>query len=224
MKIWQMPIAACFPTQGIISTQVRDAAIDAPLDFQKKTPLVYPADVSKQKTAGLIRSNLMTMLGLGGFYDLDRLDLDARSSMDTDLQRYITKELYSLKDPVKVQKTGLIGPHLLDKGDPSKVIYSFTLYERSPLGNILRVQTNNFDGSFNIDEQMKLDMGSSAKLRVLVLYLDILAKLHNRYLNLTTKELWQFSINPSIDPLTRWTATYLATSRTNLFQPFWMRP
>jgi membrane peptidoglycan carboxypeptidase len=199
--------------EGLISTQVRDAAIAAPLNFQKRASLLYPIDVSHNKAAGFIRSNLMGMLAIERFYDLDRLDLEVRTGMDAALQRDITRALYRLKDPAHVSKLGLKGPYLLEKGDPSKVICSFSLYQRSPQGNVLIVQTNNFDGAFNIDEQMKLDMGSSAKLRVLIHYLDILAKLHARLQNLPKEELGRTSADPAIDPLTRWAVGYLLTAR-----------
>ena len=199
--------------RGIISTQIRDSAIAASLNFKENVTLVYPADISQQKTASLIRSNLMTLLGIDGFYDLDRLDLDVKSSLDSDLQKNITNMFYLLNDPGNAAKFGLKGPHLLDKGDPSKIIYSFTLFERSSLGNILRVQTNNFDGPFNIDEQMKLDLGSTSKLRVLIHYLDITAKLYDQQCNLPTEELKRISSDLTRDDLTRWLAAFLSTHR-----------
>jgi hypothetical protein len=35
-------------------------------------------------------------------------------------------------------------PRMLEKGDPEKIIYSFTLYEKTTQGNLLRVQTDNY--------------------------------------------------------------------------------
>ncbi len=198
---------------GVISPQIRDAAIASRLDFKNKGALLYSMEIPQKKAAGFIRSKLMATLGINRFYDLDRLDLDVKTSIDADLQREITEALYSLKDPSNILKSGLTGPHLLGKGDPSKVIYSVSLYEKTPVGNVLRVQTNNYGGSFNIDEQMKLDMGSSAKLRVLIHYLGILTKIHHKYQNSPSEDLKRISQDPALDPLTRWTIDYLSKAQ-----------
>ena len=196
---------------GVISPKIRDAAIASQLNFQEKASLSYPLEIYQKKAANFIRSNLMTTLGMDSFYGLDRLDLDVKTSIDAELQKKVTQILFSLKEPATIEKEKLREPRLLEKGDPSKVIYSFSLYERTPAGNMLRVQTNNYDGSFNIDEQMKLDMGSSAKLRVLVHYLDIMTKLYQLYQNLPYVKLRQLSADPNMDPLTRWATDYLST-------------
>ncbi|MBU3949612.1 MAG: transglycosylase domain-containing protein [Proteobacteria bacterium] len=206
--------------KGVISPQIRDAAIASMLDFQKKGDSLYSMEIPPKKIAGFIRSKLMTTLGMERFYDLDRLDLDVKTGIDVNLQHEITEVLYSLKDPSNIIKAGLTGPHLLGKGDPSKVIYSLSLYERTPMGNMLRVQTNNYGGSFNIDEQMKLDMGSSAKLRVLIHYMDILTKLHGQYQDLPHADIKLMSEDQSLDPLTRWTMEYLLTARDKSLIPF----
>ncbi|MBU1054564.1 MAG: transglycosylase domain-containing protein [Proteobacteria bacterium] len=198
--------------EGVLSPKIRDAAISTKLNFQKKGALLYSMEIPQKKATNFIRSKLMTTLGMERLYDIDRLDLDVKTGIDADLQHKITEVLYSLKDPSNIIKAGLKGPHLLEKGDPSKIIYSLSLYERTPVGNMLRVQTNNFDGSFNMDEQMKLDMGSSAKLRVLVHYLDIIDKLHEQYQNLPYADLKLLSSDPGLDPLTRWTMDFLSTA------------
>ena len=199
--------------KGVFSPAIGDAAIKSRLNFQEKGTLLYPMELSSKKAVNFIRSNLLTSLGIQRFYDLDRLDLEVKSVIDADLQKTITQALYRLKDPLFIEQEGLIGKHLLDKGDPSKVIYSFSLYETTPAGNMLRVQTNNYDGAFNIDEQMKLDMGSSAKLRVLVHYLDILTKLHEQHLHTPHEALKRLVADVSADPLTRWAADYFSTGR-----------
>lgn len=198
--------------ENIISPQIRDAAIASRLNFQKKGSLLYSMEMPHKKAANFIRAKMITTLGIGRLYDIDRLDLDVKTDIDADLQQKITEVLYSLKDPANVKKAGLYGPRLLEKGDPSKIICSLSLYEQTPAGNMLMVQTNNYNGSFNIDEQMKLDMGSSAKLRVLVNYLDIIDKLHEKYYNLLPSELKRISAEPSLDPLSKWTANFLSTA------------
>jgi membrane peptidoglycan carboxypeptidase len=101
---------------------------------------------------------------------------------------------------------------MLDKGDPSKIIYSFTLYESIAGRNLLRVQADNYDQPLNINEGVKLDLGSTAKLRTLVNYLEIITSIHEQIRNKTNTELKQIE-EKGFDPLTRWTAGYLATSQ-----------
>src|SRR3546814_11127123 len=73
---------------------------------------------------------------------------------------------------------GLDAPRLLDRGAPEKVIYSLLLYERGRDRNHLRLQADNFDGPFDVNEGTKLDLGSPATLRTLVSYLQIIATLY----------------------------------------------
>ncbi|MFH1156340.1 MAG: transglycosylase domain-containing protein [Pseudomonadota bacterium] len=194
---------------GIIPPALRDAALDARLKFQQEASISYPVEPAYRKAANLIRSRLMTNLEFGRQYDLDRVDLTVRTTLDLDLQRRVTETLNSLKDPAIVQKAGIKAPFLLETGDPSRVIYSFSLYEHTPNGNMLRVQTNNFEGQFNIDEQTKLDLGSSAKLRTLVHYLEIIQELFYKYAGMKVPDLEKLAEDSSPDPLTRWAIEYL---------------
>ena len=175
--------------EGLISNKICDAALKYRLNFNPKAALNYPFKPNQKKAANLIRSRLLSDLEIGNTYNLDRIDLTVSSAIDLDLQWKITQTLNDLKDPSFVSKAGLNAPYLLENGDPAKVIYSFSLFEKTPEGNAMRVQTNNFEGPFNIDEQMKLDLGSSAKLRTLVHYLEIVAELHGRYAGLSDSVL-----------------------------------
>ena len=58
------------------------------------------------------------------------------------------------------------------------VVYSFTLYERQAGRNVLRVQTDNLDQPLNINQNTRLELGSTAKLRTLINYLEIVSGLH----------------------------------------------
>ena len=103
---------------------------------------------------------------------------------------------------------GLYGHRLLDagaSGDP--LIYSLTLYERGAGVNYLRVQADNLDQPFDINQGAKLDLGSTAKLRTLITYLEIIAELHARLGGNQPAELKVVAA----DPLTAWAAGYLAT-------------
>src|SRR5262249_51460287 len=57
----------------------------------------------------------------------------------------------------------------------------FTLYERGPDADVVRVQTDNLDQPLDINAGARLDLGSTAKLRTLITYLEIVADLHARH-------------------------------------------
>ena len=67
--------------------------------------------------------------------------------------------------------------------NPARLTFSFTLFERGPDANLLRVQTDNLDQPFDINSGARLNLGSTAKkLRTLVTYLEIItSSLHKFY-------------------------------------------
>ncbi|MGX8249691.1 hypothetical protein, partial [Escherichia coli] len=89
------------------------------------------------------------------------------------LQKEITGYLQQLADPAFAEKIGLYGERLLSPEKTADVRYSFTLFEKSPDGFKVRVQTDNTDQPFDINEVSKLELGSTAKLRVLTTYLQM---------------------------------------------------
>src|SRR5918994_2946033 len=94
-------------------------------------------------------------------------------------------------------------------GDP--LIYSLTVYERGSGANYLRVQADNLDQPFDINQGAKLDLGSTAKLRTLITYLEVTAELHGRLAETAPAEL-KVAAADAADPLTAWAASYLAAS------------
>ena len=88
-------------------------------------------------------------------------------------------------------------------------MFSFTLFERGEHSNLLRVQTDNFDQPFDLNEGARLDLGSTAKLRTLVTYLELVAELHRRWSGLSAEQIAALKIS-SRDPLARWARDYLA--------------
>jgi membrane peptidoglycan carboxypeptidase len=206
--------------QGVITPELRDAALAVHLELRPSAESDQQF-VNNSKTAAVIRSHLLSLLGIPGTYELDRLDLSVDSSLDRSVQKAITSMLRGLKDTQAVQAAGLRGPRLLGDGDPGQVAYSFSLYERGPNVNWLRVQSDSLDRPFNLAEGMKLNLGSTAKLRTLVNYLQIVAELHRRYAGNSLQELQTVRIEPS-DELTRWAVDYLKSapgaSRTELLE------
>ena len=108
--------------------------------------------------------------------------------------------------------------NLLASGDPSKVIYSFALYERLPDANVLRVETDNYNQPLSINQGTRLQLGSTAKLRTLVNYLQIVEQLHDRYARLSPAELRSVQAPPG-DNLTQWAVAYLAAASDRGLRP-----
>lgn len=193
---------------GVIDDRLRDAALAQPLRFRTASP-PPAADFSKRKGVNLVRAGLATLLGVPALYDLDRLDLTAHSTLDGPAQEAVTQILQSLRQPATVGALGLKGFHLLGRGDPSRVIYSFALYERGPRANVVRVQTDNLDQPLDINAGARLDLGSTAKLRALITYLETVAELHERYARSRPGALPALAVHPK-DRLTAWAIDYLA--------------
>lgn len=195
----------------VIPADLRDAAIAARLSLH--AGVTEPASLSfpSRKAANAIRSNLAGVLDLPGYYQLDRLDLVVRTTLDADLQQVVTSKLEALRDPVEAKASGLLGFHMLERGDPRQVVYSFSLFERTPQANVLRVQTDNFDQPFDINSGSKLDLGSTAKLRTLLSYLAVVSELHQRLATLTPAQIRMMPLGR--DPITLWAIEYLAGAR-----------
>ncbi|MCC7263189.1 MAG: glycosyl transferase family 51, partial [Candidatus Latescibacteria bacterium] len=165
----------------------------------------------ERKAASAIRSRLAASLDIPQLYELDRLDLTVSSTLDRRTQDEVTRMLTRLRDPEVAAQAGLRGFRLLEKGDPDKVIYSFTLFERGNRVNLMRVQADNFNQPLNINEGVKLELGSTAKLRTLITYLEVVAELHDRYAGQPPSKLRQVETPPS-DQLSRWALNYLAAN------------
>ncbi len=198
---------------GVIAVPLRDAALQTRLMVRDE----YPAnaagmEISDRKAANLTRIQLAALLDTSRLYDLDRLDLSVTSTLDGELQTAVTDWLHRLRDPAATRAAGLMGPQLLERGDPSQLFYSFTLYERSPGVNRVRVQTDNLDQPFDINTGAKLELGSTAKLRTLASYLEIIASLHAR-LSPLKPEVLTFPDIARQDRLTRWAVDHLLTAQ-----------
>ncbi|MBI5742088.1 MAG: transglycosylase domain-containing protein [Nitrospirae bacterium] len=196
---------------GIITPMLRDAALHASLDVRMNVPAKRKVSFVQRKAANAIRPRLLSLLEIPQLYELDLLDLSVKSTLDGGTQEEVTATLSRLQDPASAKEAGLTGAHLLAKGDPSRVVYSFTLYEATPGANLLRIQTDNFDQPLNINEGVKLELGSSAKLRTLITYLEIVASLHGRYADFPAEQLRALPVAKS-DHLSEWAVDYLLHS------------
>ncbi|MFC0251118.1 transglycosylase domain-containing protein [Massilia consociata] len=194
---------------GVISPQLRDAALQVRLNPAQGSGVAPPgadAFVSR-KAANAVRNHLGYLVGDSRLYNLDRLDLSVVSTLDSQVQQAVTDALRKMSDAEHAKTAGLTGKGLLGNGDPAQVVYSFTLMERGEHVNYLRVQTDNYDQPLDINEGAKLDLGSTAKLRTLVTYLDIVDQLHKRYEPMDRIGLMGVNADPK-DRMTQWAVEY----------------
>lgn len=195
---------------GMISAALRDAALAAPLAFRDPVtnPALLPADIGKGATA--IRNRLAGMLDVS-LYELDRYDAEMVTTLDAALQQRVSAFLGRLTDPEFARSQNLLGERMLNPGSLEAVRYSFNLVERTPTGNRVRVQTDTTDQPLDINEGSKLELGSTAKLRVLTTYLEIVAELHQRFSAQAAADLRRMPVEQR-DRLTQWAIAHLATA------------
>lgn len=195
---------------GIISSELRDAALGQPIAYRDwaANPLRPQVEqdkgvtVSRTRIAGLLRQSL---------YAADRMDLVARSSLHLELQRAASDYLESLADPDVAQKAGILGERLMTASRLGDVRYSFTLMKFDGELNQVRVQTDNTGLPFDLNEGSKLELGSTAKLRVLATYLDIVAELYER-LSLGGADAIAEALSEPDDRISTWVATRMRAS------------
>lgn len=194
---------------GVISPQLRDAALGVVLHPALGSGVAPPPANTfvTRKAANAVRNHLANLLGDSRLYNLDRLDLSVVTTLNSEAQKAVTAALRRLTDNEAAAAAGLTGKGMLGNGDPSKVVYSFTLMERGDKVNYLRVQTDNYDQPLDINEGAKLDLGSTAKLRTLTTYLDIVDQLHQRYEPMSKAELAKVKVDPK-DRLSQWAVDY----------------
>ncbi|WP_417778198.1 transglycosylase domain-containing protein [Stutzerimonas xanthomarina] len=190
---------------GVIGTRLRNAALQQEVVFRnlRLEPGIREVPSSKGITAARMR--LSSLLGVS-LYELDRLDLAATTPLHGELQTQVTEYLHHLADPSFAGEVGLFGERMLSPERTGDVRYSFTLFERGEQGFRVRVQTDNTNQPFDINEGSKLELGSTAKLRVLTTYLEVIAELHERYAKSDVATLRKAE---AVDPLTRWALAYL---------------
>ncbi|WP_285423241.1 transglycosylase domain-containing protein [Pseudomonas sp. efr-133-TYG-103a] len=195
----------------VIDPPLADAALAATVTYRDwvQQPTVQPIETNKGITVA--RNRLSNMLDRP-LYDLDRLDLSATSTLQNDLQISVGQYLRDLANPEFAGKLGLIGEHLLTPTSTQAVRYSFTLFERDIDGSRVRVQTDSTDQPFDINEGSKLELGSTAKMRVLTTYLQVIAELHDKYAGMSNVELKKVPVEDP-DRLSRWALDYLMQNK-----------
>jgi membrane peptidoglycan carboxypeptidase len=196
----------------VISAGFADKARHTPLEFLPHAPVPPRPNYVDRKAVTAVRTLLLDLLGLDTLYDLDRLHLEVDSTIEAELQDEGIEILGSLGSEDFVKANGLTGERLLGNAEPSNVIYSLLLFEQARQGNLVRMQADNLDQPFDINHGVKVELGSTAKLRTLAHYLELVAMLFHDFAALPTAEL-HARVETAKDPITRWVAETLEANR-----------
>lgn len=194
-------------SSGIIDADVRDAALRTPLRLHSAAPEPVRIPTDMTKAASGMRITLLNLLGMSSLYELDRLDLTAQTTLDAQAQARITAVLRSLNEPENISALGLVGPRLLQGTQPARVAYSFALFERHGTANLLRVQADSLDQPLDLNVGTKMELGSTAKVRTLITYLEIIADQYQAFRAIPRSELERIAAGG--DPLSQWVAQQL---------------
>jgi len=168
-----------------------------------RVPERPPRSFTERKAENLVRTQLLSLTGVPSFYELDRLDLIATSGIDFDWNAETTALLVSMRGDAFLSANGFKEARILQVGDPKKLLYSVTLLERTEEGNVVRVQADNFDGPMSLASAARLELGSTAKLRTLGTYLEIVDEMHRALSPLSADSLRSYPA-ATPDVLTRW--------------------
>jgi len=199
--------------QGVISESLRDAALQVSTVRLPKSDQMPVKFMSEQKTQNVLRTRLAKTLGVKSNYELDRLDLTVKTTLDYNTQQAVTHALRQLSDPNKARSAGIVGFRMLNEDiDLAPIVYSLMLFERGEKGNLLRIQTDNYDQPLDINEGIRLDLGSTAKLRTMVHYLELVTEIYQQYKGLSPQELSRIELHPR-DYLSAWAIGQLRANR-----------
>ncbi len=191
---------------GVLTPEFAERVGQAPLRFRTSPPARLAGPASGRKAVAAVRTELLDLLNVPGLYDLDRLDVEVDSTIDVPLQSAVRRLLTGLRDPEFVASHALTGKHLLSQGNPADVTYTVLLYEATPQANLLRVHADSLDQPFDLNRGMKMGLGSTAKLRTLAHYLEVVAALHA---GRTARDISSSGL--ARDPITEWALQTLET-------------
>ncbi len=192
---------------GYISPALSEAVQTQSLVFRNFTENSAAPQIATNKGVNVVRNRLGSLFETS-LYDLDRMDITVTTTLFNRLQEEVGRYLKSLENQNAAGSKGLLGKYLLSPDQTDDLCYSFTLFEKTPLGNMVRVQTDTTDMPFDINEGSKLELGSTAKLRTLATYLDVIAELHAELIKLRPSLLNTLSQRQP-DTLTAWVTNRL---------------
>jgi len=203
-------------SDGVISKVLRDAALQQRLAFAAEPPVQTKRLFIDQKAINAFRYNLMKLLDVRRLYVLDRLDLAAKTTIDSNVQQHLVTFLKKMNDPEFVKSMNLYGYRLIRPNDDlSKIKWSVVLYEKGETTNKVRLQADNIDGPFDLNDGMKLDLGSTAKLRTVITYLEIIAELYEKYKKSSEHDLRELLVDDP-DALTSWALNWIISHKAEI--------
>jgi membrane peptidoglycan carboxypeptidase len=193
---------------GMISGKLAATAREVQVAFAPSVPPVGPATFVERRAADGVRLEAMDLLGVDQFYDLDRLDLRIETTLDAAAQRRIQEKFRAMLDVDFLAANGMLGKRLLNRAFVDSVLVTFSLFKTDLDGNQLLVHADNLNQPLDLQRSAKLELGSTAKLRTLANYLNVMAALYERYHDLTPASL-SYESRYGLDPLSRWAAGYV---------------
>jgi membrane peptidoglycan carboxypeptidase len=190
--------------QGVITPALRDATLQVSNIRPPNIGALPSKFATEKKTQAILRTRLAKMTGVKSNYELDRLDLTVKTSLDYKTQSAVSKVLHAVNQPAQASAAGVVGFRMLGgSSKPFPITYSLMLFEKSDVGNLLRVQTDNYDQPLDINEGIRLDLGSTSKLRTLVHYLELVNNVYQQYKNYKPEQLRKITLH-SRDYLSEW--------------------
>lgn len=203
--------ASLMERQGVLDPELAERLPDVELQFLERAVIPPVRDFVDRKAVTAVRKRLLELTGAGNHYELDLLHLEADASIDTELQERVIDVFRNMAEEKFVAANGFNAKNLLLRSDPSGVHYGLLLFERTDGGNLVRVQADTLDKPFDLNRGAKVELGSTAKLRTLAHYLEIIAELHEELRGLDPATL-RIRSRAARDPLTTWVADTLTGS------------
>ncbi|MEE8311689.1 MAG: transglycosylase domain-containing protein [Candidatus Binatia bacterium] len=194
----------------VISDELATAAARLTLSFAAAAPHRRNTEIRARAATASLRTRLAALLGAKDLYELERLDLAVETTTVGPARRMVESMLVALNRPAAQLPHALRGNRLLASGDPEKIAYSVSLYELGEDANRLRLHADSLDSALDTNAGLMLDLGSTAKLRTLATYLQLVADLYDRLRDDSTSEL-QATTKAATDVLTSWTASTMAS-------------
>jgi membrane peptidoglycan carboxypeptidase len=192
--------------EGVISQALRDEALKWPVTLGPAVTHSVHDQLVEEKVLDDLKANLSSLLGKTSTHELVRMDVDVETTLDTRAHQKVAEVIASLRDPSFVGRHGLDGRTRMGAGEPDDLIFSVMLFERGEAYHRLRLKVDSHPGRLDLNEGSKLDLGSTAKLRTLTHYLEVVEGLFHELNDSGARDdEWQ----PS-DPLTRWADSYLS--------------
>jgi membrane peptidoglycan carboxypeptidase len=177
----------------------------APIPPRRTPAAAWENSVRVDQGTGRVREELRALLGVRDNYALDRIHVTVEATLEPGLQRDVSAFFRGLSEGDTLEERGLTGDRLVGASDPAPIVYSLLVCERTPAGNFVRVEEDNVPGALDFNRGTMLELGSTAKLRTLVHYLDLVSREHAALAGRDAGDLAERA-ETARDPITRWVA------------------